>query len=514
MGSNYEIYPQSVTLYPADTQLFQVRGFGPPYFWEDVSDCSIESDFTLKVVGSPTDLRGFGTNTIRSGIGSVEWTLTAQCLPTTGGFLEVFIQTRSTIVTYRLTVKVNPTNYTVYDITPTLLDTIATTPAVGHVIKIEIAGNILRFYLNGTLETEYSFPAANMQKDAYYGAYLDLPVSSGSATIPQPALYGDWNATEGLDWTYTSSGGTGSASVNSSAITYTAGTTPGVYTLIAYPYDLAAVTGKDYERVTSTITIPPLSIVGSTAVTLNAGETARFRTNYDDAQSSLVTWSVITGGGGTFDASNLYTAPSTIGEYTLRAASGNQRADVIVTVPASISPAYEYVKPSEVVDWDTSIASPTWTASAGSINSSTGVWTAPSVVGQKARITATNSVSAVRDVTVLEAFPYNPSATIPVDVQLKVITAEAEDGTRYSRVKSFNGQERRRFELRFNNRDVDELEAAIAFWREYYPGKVFMFLDYVMDTRLPVTFESLLNYEADATCAINYSFTILEAVQV
>ncbi len=75
--------------------------------------------------------------------------------------------------------------------------------------------------------------------------------------------------------------------------------------------------------------------------------------------------------------------------------------------------------------------------SAGSINSSNGLWTAPAVAGQVVRITANDGTLTVfRDVAVLEVFPFDdPQLPLSWDRDKTVIVSRAEDRSRASRVK-------------------------------------------------------------------------------
>jgi hypothetical protein len=85
--------------------------------------------------------------------------------------------------------------------------------------------------------------------------------------------------------------------------------------------------------------------------------------------------------------------------------------DFKITVPPVISPNLIAIEPGEFVDWDTNIPGATWTANAGTINSATGFWTAPTTLGQVARVTAANGpTSTFRDVVVLKKFPLNDPA--------------------------------------------------------------------------------------------------------
>src|SRR5262249_728030 len=272
----------------------------------------------------------------------------------------------------------------------------------------------------------------------------------------------------------------------------------------------AQIASSAFQQFDAIISIPPLTIIGPSAVTLDPGQKVRFRTNYDDAKSDLVTWSVVSGGG-SFDAAHVYTAATAPGNSTIRAAFSPQQKDIVVTVRSVITPDYPAVEPSEVVDWDTNISAPTWTATAGSINSSSGIWTAPGVLGQTAKIGVSGGgFSVPPHVVIASKFPCDPTAMIPVDVSRKALISEAEDGTRAARIKNKSGGSQRKMELSFRNRDLTELEAVIAFWLANYPSKPFIFMDKVRNKRVVAYFASDLHYDVGASCDIDYSFRIVE----
>src|SRR5262249_22164344 len=148
-------------------------------------------------------------------------------------------------------------------------------------------------------------------------------------------------------------------------------------------------------------------------------------------------------------------------------------------VPAVITPVFTAAGTLETIAFQTNIPSPVWSASAGSINSGTGVWTAPSGVGQTVRITATNgSFTATLDVVIMEKFPLSdPSAPITVDLNKTVLVSTAEDRARTTRVKDKDGLAFQSREVSFKNKDVTELESVIDFWQRNYPGKRFILED-------------------------------------
>jgi RIO-like serine/threonine protein kinase len=72
------------------------------------------------------------------------------------------------------------------------------------------------------------------------------------------------------------------------------------------------------------------------------------------------------------------------------------------------------------------------------MNSSTGVWRAPSLAGQTERITASNgALKVTNEIDILEVFPRTDvQLPWPVDLAKREVVSEAEDGTRTARIKS------------------------------------------------------------------------------
>jgi hypothetical protein len=153
----------------------------------------------------------------------------------------------------------------------------------------------------------------------------------------------------------------------------------------------------------------------------------------------------------------------------------------------------------------------TWSATIGSINSSSGVWTAPSLDGQTAQITVTNgNFSATIEIPVLKKFPYIPSGPVRFDRKRTVLISTAEDRSRSSRIKEKDAIPFEAYELTFDNRDLPELAGAHAFWDEHYPGKLFIFEEGYQELRFVGYFDSDIRVEIAGDCSINYSFRFIE----
>lgn len=516
----FEIFPQSVTLFPGDTQKLTFRATPPPIIWDATTNCTITSAGSLVRASSGT----FGatiTQRVHSGIAAVEWTFSSDMLPTGSGYLEFWLFGVGTIApTHAFRVKVETGTTTVTDENPTTLDTITHSVASGDVYKLEIAGQMFRLYINGTLETEHDI-GSTTEYPYRANAYGYGTMASATPMIVAPNLTGNWDifpsdsAHENL-WTPT--GGTLDASVDVWQPTFTAGDQPGVFTQTCTVEDSrpSAVT---YQTATSIIIIPPLSVLSETSVTLQPGAKATFRTNYDSAQTRLVTWSVVSGGGSFSNGE--YTAPTAPGSPIVKATSGDQFVIIRITVPAVMTietSGGEDVTAAtlgEVLTLTTNMTGTiNWTASVGSLSSSTGstvTWTAPNQSQIVGLITATNGTYTVTvEIPVLKAFPYRPNRPLKWERRKTVLISRSEDRRRAARVKDANNQAFEPFELAFQDRSLAELDAATAFWDEHHPDKRFIFTDQHRGVRKVVYFDSDVSFDANATCATTYSFRVIE----
>jgi hypothetical protein len=143
-------------------------------------------------------------------------------------------------------------------------------------------------------------------------------------------------------------------------------------------------------------------------------------------------------------------------------------------------------------------AVPFWSASIGSIDSSTGVWTAPSLPGQTAKIAVTNGpLTEVIEIPVLEVFPI-PRVASPMQGERgrKVVISEVEDGTDMSRIKDKDGRPRDSYEVQIKLLTRAEFESIIAFWDSHFPGKQFIFEDVPRNLRKVVKFDSNIKWQA------------------
>jgi hypothetical protein len=274
-------------------------------------------------------------------------------------------------------------------------------------------------------------------------------------------------------------------------------------------FDQAGKFPGKLQTAEATITIPPLQILGDLMRTLQPGQKARFQTNYDAAQNPLITWSVVSGGG-SFSQGE-FTAPATPGTTIVRATAsvGNQVADLTINIPAVITPAIAAAAPGETITFNTNIASPVWTASAGTIGAGTGVWTAPSLAGQTVRIQAGNAQTASIDVLILDLFPLN-DPTLPVvwDRNLTALISMSEDRT--SRITREKAPPFDSYEIKFTQRMIADSNDVDAFFDAHGFGKPFILEDTVRGVRKIGWFDSPIRHEGNDECSIDLSFRFLE----
>lgn len=161
-------------------------------------------------------------------------------------------------------------------------------------------------------------------------------------------------------------------------------------------------------------------------------------------------------------------------------------------------------------------AVPTWSASIGSINSTSGIFTAPSLPGQTAKITvdAGGTYKTTIDFPILETFPRTDIILPwPIDYAKRTLTSEAEDGNRPSRIKS---GPRRSFPVGLlvdgvaDTGGIAGLNTIRAFWDRHHPGVKFILDDAEEQKRLVVYTDSELRWEY-TSAGINIAFRVKEA---
>lgn len=506
----FEIFPQSVTLYPQDVQTFTVRATPPPPLWGAITNMTLQSDGTLNLdtLSSSTALIA---QSATEGVAGVEFTFDSRMLPTSTG--NIFF-TLTGAGSHAIRVTVEATSTIVKDENANTIATVTHTVASGDTYYVEVAGNVLRLFINEQLSAEYIATGAT-RYPLRFRADGNPPFANVSPHLTVPRLIGQWEivVSSSADNTWTPDGGTLDDSTNVWETVFTASNDPGVYELGVQ------IGGSANQERTATIIIEPLTILSPDNITMQPGETAIFRTNYDRAQNSLVTWAVVSGSG-TF-TNGKFTAGTAPGDTVIKATYDEQEDRITITVPAvmTITVSGDDVTaatPSEVLTLTTNMTGTiNWTASVGSLSASSGAtvtWTAPGQDGLEALIVATNSTYTVTaTIPVLKAFPYVPNRPLKWDRKKTVLVSQSENRAgRASRVKNAGNEPFEAFELVFLNRNLVELDAVIDFWDEHYPNKRFIFTDAHRGQRIVLWFDSDIAFNSDAACATTYTFRAIE----
>lgn len=508
-----EIFPQSIILYPGDVQRFTLRSTPPPALWTNVVNATIQADGTLSFSSPAPSARG--GHMLMSGTGSVVFTADARMLPTSTGKCVVILKDG----TREFRIEFGTSNTVGKKEGGVTLFTSGSVLQAATDFRLEAAGTIFRLFMNEQLQGEYT-TAAPITYPVRYEVEFILPALDGSPHFVAPDFglrkyglvipVGDWRIPETIPSTWLASGGTISPSSNTDKVDYMTGNVPGGFQLSN------TIGGSGLQGAAAAIFIPTLAISGPNQVTLQPGEKVRFKTNYDNAQKKLVTWSIVSGGGSFSNGE--FTAPSTPGTTVVRASatSVNSQADITITVPAVITANVTGAATlGEVVTFSTNMTGTiNWTADLGSPLTGTGAnfaWTAPNQAGLVARITATNGTFSVAvELPVLEKFAYDPTLNIPWDRKKTVLISRAEDRSRSSRVKDKGGLAFEAFEFTFRNRDLTELNAVHAFWDKHYPQKRWIYEDKLRNVRKVLYFDSDIRQEAGIACDIDYSFRAVE----
>ncbi|MDR3745797.1 MAG: putative Ig domain-containing protein [Acidobacteriaceae bacterium] len=246
---------------------------------------------------------------------------------------------------------------------------------------------------------------------------------AGAATEAITAtLTGDTTLNAGVTWSITSGGGTLSA-VTTTSVTYTAPLP------VTTANAVITATSKTDPSKTATLTIPliPISVgaISPSTATLGDSSTQAFAgaTVANDSSNSGVTWSIspATGAGTIISSTGAYNAPTTVissvTTVTVTAASvkdPTKTATATITLqpimvgpisPATVSLSASGTKTfaGAVLTYDGSNSGVTWSISpgtgAGTIVSTTGAYTAPTVVSGTSPVTVTVTATSVKDTT-------------------------------------------------------------------------------------------------------------------
>ncbi len=507
--SRIRLIPPTVELFPNQKQTFLVESSPPPAYWFGITNVgTIDANFAMVANSGQPSVLGNGALKLYSGIGLVEWTFDNQFMPSSTGTFNVTAAIADVSgFTYLYRVTFSTTQITIQDEALATLATLAYVPIAGDRFWIELS-NGFRLWHNGVLRNSRVGLATQTVYPMSYLANLIKPTINTASRVPAMRLVGEgWRLSETATFTAPIHGSISTVGPALETI-YSGGTTPGTYTLTAQVEPGADV--LDVQLTTATIIIPPLKILSPPTVTFQPSAKGRFKTNYPD---NLVAWSVAAGSG-SFSQGE-FTAGSAPGTAKIRAtASVNSSvAEIIVSVPAVITNAANLTaaKASEQIDFNTNMTGTiTWSASIGSINSSSGLWTAPSQTGQTAIITATNgTLTTTLEIDVLEEFPFNRVA-LPwsLDYDKRALVGESEDGSGYfSRVKS---GARRSFEVNLLACDLTDLGTIRTFWDGHHPGKSFIWQDPEESIRLVLRTDSALRWEHSDN-GINIAFRVKQA---
>lgn len=110
----------------------------------------------------------------------------------------------------------------------------------------------------------------------------------------------------------------------------------------------------------------------------------------------------------------------------------------------------------------------------------------------------------------METWPYRPDLSVPLTIGKNVLQSVAVSGAKKSRTKS---SKKAGIELRFENRDDAEWDAALAFWDAHYPGTSFVYEDhsYSPDQRpMAVEMISEIRQVTNGYNDRSYSFQVME----
>jgi RHS repeat-associated protein len=140
------------------------------------------------------------------------------------------------------------------------------------------------------------------------------------------------NSNTAVTWSVVEAGG---GSVDVSGL-YTAPGSAGTYHVMA----TSVVDSTRSAQATVTASSSPVVVVSvsPTTASIQLSQTQAFTATVTGSSNTAVTWSVVEPGGGSVDASGLYTAPGTVGIYHVKATSladGTKSAQATVTVSSS-----------------------------------------------------------------------------------------------------------------------------------------------------------------------------------
>src|SRR5262249_40098984 len=146
-----------------------------------------------------------------------------------------------------------------------------------------------------------------------------------------------------------------------------------------------------------------------------------------------------------------------------------------------------------------------------SINSSSGLWTAPSQSGQLAKIKVTNgTLTVILEIPVLDVFPFsNPTLPVNWDRNLNALISMSED--RSSRVTREKSSPFDSYEVKFTALTLAQSNQVDAFFDAQGFGKAFILDDTVRGIRKVGWFDSPIRHESRDECDNDVAFRFLEA---
>lgn len=482
------LVPESAVVYPNQTQRWDLLLYDSPAMWVGLSNGQVGSDYTLRPISTAANYLGYSVHRLASGLGSAAFTLTASWLPVGSGLISANLQ--DGVNTYLAwSYNAATLQLRIYNQAGTIT-TLNGARNVGDVIKIEVAGSVWRVLLNDVVVGQMT--ATAVIYPVFWSAGANVPLASNPA-IPAPLLMGDWTAYYPADWQVT---GGGNITTPGSFANFTAGSSPGIYTVSAL------YANSQYQMVTGTLLVPVLELAEQNPLTLQPGQKIRLQTNYP---ANLVTWSAAAGNG-TFTAQpdQVYTAPTAAGTYTVKAMNGQQQVFLTIIVPFVVTPLNPYVAPGDTITFTSSDPNANYSASCGVVSGNQ--WTAPNNPSGSCLITVNSALLAQPvyiTARIVEAFPFCPTLGYEAERSKTTLVRRAEDGTRKGRVKTSSQQA---YELIFQNRELTEYQQAQAFWEKYFPDGLFLFRDAVLNINGVGYFDSALKHQANGDCDITYSF--------
>jgi hypothetical protein len=183
-----EIFPQFVSLFPNDRQRFRARSIKPTDapMWCNFSRCFVKPDYSVQhePLLDTSNFSVDGAHHLESGVGSIEFKLTANSTPGVGQFniTAKFLDGGSGWF-YVVSIR-NPT--TIAD-----GDTLQHIPSVGDRFRIELASGF-RLYINDVLRHERLVGfTGSVRYPATYRVQVFTPIGATPNTVPAPILRGD-----------------------------------------------------------------------------------------------------------------------------------------------------------------------------------------------------------------------------------------------------------------------------------------------------------------------------------